>query len=108
MLRHKDVFHNYVLPQLTDERDDWDNHSDKEKETASSFLACRNACKSDPACMQFSVSGYTCKTSTALKLGRKAAAAPAEQVKSGWMVDRIDPFIKRMESACGSKDWVLP
>ncbi|KAI0449309.1 hypothetical protein F5B21DRAFT_52137 [Xylaria acuta] len=106
LIRHKDVFYKYVLPRLTDERDDWDNHSDKDEETASSFAACRNACKSDPACMQFSVSGYTCKTSTALRLGHKASAA--EQVKSGWMVDRVDAFIERMESACNNRDWVLP
>lgn len=56
--------------------------------------------------MQFSVTGYTCKTSTALKLGRRASAA--EQVKSGWMVDRFDAFIERMESACKDRDWVLP
>ncbi|KAI0865527.1 hypothetical protein F4860DRAFT_510066 [Xylaria cubensis] len=106
LIRHKDVFFNYVLPRITDEHDDWDNHSDKEEETASSFAACRNACKSNPACMQFSVSGYTCKTSTALRLGRKASAA--EQVRSGWMVDRIDAFIERMESGCNNRDWVLP
>ncbi|KAI0401173.1 hypothetical protein F4802DRAFT_619099 [Xylaria palmicola] len=106
LLRHKDVFYNYVLPKLAAERDDWDNHSDKDETTASSFGACRNACKRDPACMQFSVSGYTCKTSTALRLGRRASAA--EQVKSGWMVDRFDPFIERLESECDGRDWVLP
>ncbi|KAI0427842.1 hypothetical protein F5Y09DRAFT_314957 [Xylaria sp. FL1042] len=107
LLRHKDVFHNYVLPRLAAERDDWDNHSDKEESTATSFKACRTACENDPTCMQFSVTGYTCQKSTALKLGRKAAAA--EQVKSGWMVDRINAFIERMESACdNTRDWVLP
>lgn len=106
LLRHKDVFYNYVLPRLTTERDDWDNHSDKEDTTAASFGACRNACESQPTCMQFSVSGYTCKTSTALRLGRKASAA--EQVKSGWMVNRIDAFIERMESECKGRDWILP
>ncbi|KAI0809700.1 hypothetical protein GGR55DRAFT_161356 [Xylaria sp. FL0064] len=107
LLRHKDVFYNYVLPRLAAERDDWDNHSDKEESTATSFRACRTACENDPTCMQFSVTGYTCQTSTALKLGRKAAAA--EQVKSGWIVDRIDAFIERMELACDStRDWVLP
>lgn len=106
LIRHKDVFYNYVLPRLATERDDWDNHSDKEDTTAASFGACRNACESEPTCMQFSVSGYTCKTSTALRLGRKASAA--ERVKSGWMVNRIDAFIERMESKCKGKDWILP
>ncbi|KAI1128182.1 hypothetical protein F5Y10DRAFT_277571 [Nemania abortiva] len=107
LLRHKDVFYNYVLPRMAAERDEWDNHSDNEEATAASFGACRSACESDPACMQFSVSGYTCKTSSALRLGRRASAA--EQVKSGWMVDRIDAFTKRMEATCTSnRDWVLP
>ncbi|KAI0906510.1 hypothetical protein F4823DRAFT_73566 [Ustulina deusta] len=106
LLRHKDIFYNYVLPRLAAERDDWDNHADKEESTASSFKACRTVCENDPACMQFSVTGYSCKTSTALKLGRKASAAA--QVKSGWMVNRIDAFIERMESKCNNRDWVLP
>ncbi|GAP92353.1 putative glycosyltransferase family 31 protein [Rosellinia necatrix] len=106
LLRHKDVFYNYVQPRLAAERDDWDNHSEKEETTASSFEACRNACESDPKCMQFSVTGYACKTSSSLRLGRKASAAA--QVKSGWVLSRVDAFIERMESACNGKDWVLP
>ncbi|KAI3327861.1 glycosyltransferase family 31 protein [Xylariaceae sp. AK1471] len=106
LLRHKDVFFNYLLPQLATKRAEWDNHSDKEQTTESSFEGCRKACESQPDCMQFSVSGYTCKTSTALKLGRTASAAA--QVTSGWMLDRVDAFIERMESTCNGKDWVLP
>ncbi|KAI1179540.1 hypothetical protein F4777DRAFT_435277 [Nemania sp. FL0916] len=107
LLRHKDVFRNYILPQLSTERDDWDNQSDKEDATASSFDACRNVCKNDPSCMQFSVSGYTCKTSSTLRLGHKPLAA--ERVKSGWMVDRFDAFSRRMDSTCTKgKDWILP
>jgi hypothetical protein len=29
-------------------------------------------------------------------------------VTSGWMMDRIVPFVARMESSCNGKDWVLP
>ncbi|KAI1439018.1 hypothetical protein GGR50DRAFT_685077 [Xylaria sp. CBS 124048] len=110
LLRHKDVFFNYVLPRIASEREDWDNHSEDEKTAESSFKACRRACESDPDCMQFSVTGYTCKTSSTLTLGRRASAA--EQVKSGWMLDRLDAFIERMESRCGGNqqqhDWALP
>ncbi|KAI1108908.1 hypothetical protein F5Y14DRAFT_56896 [Nemania sp. NC0429] len=106
LVRHKDVFHNYVLPQLATERDDWDNHSEKEDTTAASFGACRSACEREPTCMQFSVSGYTCKTSSSLRLGRKASAA--ERVKSGWMTNRIDSFVQRMDSECKGRDWILP
>ncbi|KAI0203004.1 hypothetical protein F4808DRAFT_458234 [Astrocystis sublimbata] len=106
LLRHKDVFFNYVLPLLADTRDDWDNHSDKEQVTANSFVACRDACKNDAACMQFTISGQTCKTSTALRLGRKAHGT--ESMKSGWMMDRVGPFIERLESTCHNRDWILP
>ncbi|KAI1813815.1 hypothetical protein GGS20DRAFT_452930 [Poronia punctata] len=105
-IRHRDVFFNYIMPRLAAERAEWDNHSDKEQPTVSTFKACRETCEKDPACMQFSVSGYACKTSTALRLGRRVSAA--EQVKSGWMLDRIDPFIERLDSQCQGKDWVLP
>lgn len=107
MLRHKDVFTHYILPQLSAERSDWDNHADTEVTTASSFMACRSACERDSTCMQFSVSGYTCKTSTSLKLGRRPAST--EKVKSGWMMDRIDAYVDRLESTCtSSRDWILP
>ncbi|KAI2642234.1 hypothetical protein GGS21DRAFT_295517 [Xylaria nigripes] len=106
LLRHKDVFFHYVLPQLATERSDWDNHSDNEQSTTGSFKACKTACEDDPSCMQFSLSGRTCMTSTALKLGRRVPAA--EQVRSGWMLDRLDDYVARLESSCYGQDWILP
>ncbi|CAJ2512002.1 Uu.00g076270.m01.CDS01 [Anthostomella pinea] len=106
LMRHYDIFRNYIQPRLRSERSDWDNLSEKEQTSESSFKACRDACQSQQDCLQFSVSGYSCKTSTALKLGHKSSAE--EQVASGWMLDRIEDFTKRMDAACVDRDWIMP
>ncbi|KAI1340067.1 hypothetical protein F5Y15DRAFT_62971 [Xylariaceae sp. FL0016] len=106
LLRHRDIFRYYVMPHFRPQLEDWDNLSDQEQMTESSFKDCRAACQKDPDCLQFSVSEYTCKTSQALKLGHKTSAA--EQSSSGWMMDRIGPFMEGMDLLCNDQDWIKP
>ncbi|KAI0128029.1 hypothetical protein BJ170DRAFT_581117 [Xylariales sp. AK1849] len=106
-LRHKDVFRQYILPQLIPERTDWDNLSDHLQKEYSSFDACRNLCERQADCVQFSVSGQRCKTSTTIKLGRPSPSATAP-VTSGWMMDRVHAFMERMDSSCVDQDWIQP
>ncbi|KAI1266403.1 hypothetical protein F5Y18DRAFT_383508 [Xylariaceae sp. FL1019] len=107
LMRHKDVFWNYIYPRLSTEQSDWDNHSEDEQTSASSHKACRSACEADSSCMQFSVSGYTCRTSSSLRLGRKTSAAA--EVTSGWMMNRLDAYVARLDAQCDeTRDWILP
>ncbi|KAI1442148.1 glycosyltransferase family 31 protein [Annulohypoxylon stygium] len=107
-LRHRDVFRYYVLPRLSSEHDNWDNLSENDQSDVTSFEGCRSTCESQPDCMQFSFSGDSCKTSTALRLGHKASGDTSEPMKSGWAVDRIKSYVERMDATCSNENWTLP
>ncbi|KAI0484134.1 hypothetical protein GGR56DRAFT_10908 [Xylariaceae sp. FL0804] len=107
--RHSDVFRTYIQPHLRAQRADWDNMASDSREltSESSVAACRAACEADPECLQFAVSGYSCRVSNALRLGHKAAAAA--QTTSGWMMERIDQFARQMDGTCvGAQTWIGP
>ncbi|KAI2467312.1 glycosyltransferase family 31 protein [Annulohypoxylon bovei var. microspora] len=107
-LRHRDVFRHYVLPRLSSEHADWDNLSEVDQSDVSSFETCRSTCESQPDCMQFSYSGNSCKTSTALRLGHQVPRDTSEPMKSGWVVNRIKGYVERMDASCSHETWTLP
>ncbi|EMR70856.1 hypothetical protein UCREL1_2106 [Eutypa lata UCREL1] len=108
MIRHKDVFRYHVLPHIRSQYDDWDNLSSTEQSTDSSFEECRQTCESQSDCIQFSLSGRTCRTGTIIKLGRQRFATTDERVVSGWMIDRVHEFVERNDALCKHEEWVLP
>jgi hypothetical protein len=56
----------------------------------------------DKTCLQFSFQqGGHCKISKSVLLGKPSA----KNIESGWMIDRIDQFVKS-EGACAAQ-WVL-
>ncbi|KAH8649130.1 hypothetical protein BX600DRAFT_517523 [Xylariales sp. PMI_506] len=107
LLRHGDVFRNLVLPKIAPVRESWNNLSADEESSKKSIEACRQACRSQSTCIQFSYEEgtQTCKVSTVLKLGH---AETKKRVTSGWMMDRIEAFAAEMESQCHGQDWQLP
>ncbi|OTB01144.1 glycosyltransferase family 31 protein [Hypoxylon sp. CI-4A] len=105
---HRDVFRYFVLPYLTSERIDWDNLSDTDQLDATTLDDCRSICENDPYCLQFSFSDRYCKTSTALKLGHQAFEDAEERVISGWIMDRVKNYAKRMDATCNHENWILP
>jgi hypothetical protein len=96
ILRHRDVFREFIAPQLRGERGNWDNlatgfeYSENksaalpaeqlkaltkvEKDAQSSVENCRAVCESYPACLQYSYSAGTCSISPQLRLGRHATS----------------------------------
>ncbi|KAI9803851.1 MAG: hypothetical protein M1825_001731 [Sarcosagium campestre] len=122
-LRHRDVFRKFIMPQLQEQRDDWDNLSSDEPITleaqddavdhknpsptkaAKSFEACRRVCQNQHDCMQFSFVDKKCVTSRVITLGKKAFAAPGN-ARSGWMMDRVRAFDEGMKP-CGDEEWIL-
>lgn len=91
ILRHRDVFKEFIIPQLPARRDNWDNLATKtqyseeamlqlspeqkqslskiEREAQYSFENCRAVCESKPTCIQFSHSVGVCSISNELKQG---------------------------------------
>jgi hypothetical protein len=132
-LQHADVFKGYIHPKLVKERKKWDSYAVNPQfsadtlnnaEAYTSHKACRSACESNDACLQFSYRTSSCSVSSEIRLGRKAtrqcleysAAASKcgrtsldsletgeprlDAVVSGWMVDRVEKYFNAMDHTC--------
>ncbi|ORY55106.1 uncharacterized protein BCR38DRAFT_357312 [Pseudomassariella vexata] len=108
LMRHADVFRQYILPRIVPEHADWDNLSEHDHGFSNSLDDCRRICELEDDCVQFSRSGRTCKTSSVLRLGHERSETAVERVTSGWLMDRVYAFVEDMESTCTNEDWVLP
>jgi hypothetical protein len=126
---HRDVFQEYILPQLYAEVDDWDNLSmDVEVDDTGPFEACELLCHSKPTCLQFSYAAGKCSTSTKVVLGESAKMRCVEysdaaskcirwqegtqfagSIQSGWMMDRLEQYVMEMDSTCADEEvkWVV-
>lgn len=110
MLRHKDSFRHYILPQLDWWREDWDNLSDTVQNWDSpSVQHCREICEKQEDCVQFTHAERTCKTGTIVKLGRgqRPSIDGQKRIISGWMMDRVYAFMAQMEESCKGNIWIL-
>ncbi|KAI1111383.1 hypothetical protein F5Y14DRAFT_443279 [Nemania sp. NC0429] len=105
--RHGDVFRHMVYPHLRDEIPDWDNLSpDVRSENVSSLAECRDMCEEKGDCVQFSLAARTCRTSTAVRWGKKKESSGS--VDSGWIMRRVEAFMEELEASCSGEDWILP
>ena len=141
VLRHADVFKGYIQPYLGQERKEWDNYSVNRDFTNSvlegrgaqdSFEACRSACESNAACLQYSHRSSRCLVSSEVRLGRRAISqcleysAPASKcdktdegmvemgegssgvVSSGWMLERMAKYVSALDQTCNDgKGWIV-
>lgn len=120
LLRHRDIFMEYVRPQIRPSISQWDNlsadqefnahdHSNAadphERQAWKSFDHCHALCESKQKCIQFSYDSGSCSISTSFRLGY---ARPRERVISGWMTDRVDDLFLALESKCSVRDWFSP
>jgi hypothetical protein len=110
--RYADIFNEIVWPLIKkqDRRKNWDSNSrttifepataEKTHNTQAyeSVENCREACLSDPTCLQFSFRSGWCGISKYARLGYETH----EDVTSEWMLDRIENF-QREHSGCGVK-----
>ncbi|KAF2681059.1 glycosyltransferase family 31 protein [Lentithecium fluviatile CBS 122367] len=120
LLRHRDVFREFVHREIGAEVANWDNMSaDKEynahdhfnltdpleSNAWKSFKHCHAVCDSQKDCIQFSYEPGSCSLSHSFRLGY---AKPNQRVQSGWMTDRVDDLFLRLEGKCGVRDWFAP
>jgi hypothetical protein len=95
LIRHKDIFMDHVMPQMTGVRTDWDNLSDNDEgnANATSVDECRAVCERNSTCRQYSYdqSSGRCRTRVNPRLG-----IATKGVISGWLEDRIAAFANEM------------
>lgn len=101
LLRHKDVFAQYILPQTTEPRSDWYNHADEYRGLVSSLDECRSICEGE-VCLQYAIDQKgSCLVTAWPRLGE---AKPGMQ--SGWMQERMRLF-HDTAATCEGEDWIV-
>jgi hypothetical protein len=92
LIRHKDIFVDLVMPQMTGARTDWDNLNDSDAGNATSIDDCRATCERNSTCRQYSYDqSGVCKTRVNPRLG-----IATKGVISGWLEDRVAAFANEM------------
>lgn len=123
----EELYTTMVAPSLVSSREDWDNLSNDKQtppenapstpqfldnlfsnDPSKSFAACRAACEAKESCFQFSYYDQTCALEKSWRLGspRYPWMEGEREIKyrSGWMVDRIQSWIKG-NSLCKGPVW---
>ncbi|PWY67228.1 hypothetical protein BO94DRAFT_307974 [Aspergillus sclerotioniger CBS 115572] len=85
VLLHRDVFKELIFPELSNVRDDWDNLSDQEHPTITTFHECQSLCSNSRDCAQFVMRDGICFTGETPRLGVRKPTA-----RSGWVLSTIE------------------
>jgi len=103
VIRHREVFEEYILPRTAESRPDWENHSDDDRGLVASLEDCREICQVDETCVQFMLhSTGRCLIAARPSLGE----ASTEGSVSGWIQERMSRFREEAEE-CGDEGWIL-
>lgn len=104
VLHHRDVFNDYILPNVTAARSDWTNMSPDAVENSAGMTIeeCQAVCEVKSACLQFSMDAVACSTSDQVKLGQ-----PAKDVQSGWNVEGINKWASSLGSCPTKGGWTV-
>jgi hypothetical protein len=103
IIRHREVFKEYVLPRTVEARRDWDNHSGYDRGLVDSLEHCRGVCRADEKCVQFMLdSSGRCFTTERPSLGKASSSGSV----SGWVQERMVRYYEEAEE-CGDEGWIL-
>ncbi|KAF2758825.1 hypothetical protein EJ05DRAFT_475085 [Pseudovirgaria hyperparasitica] len=89
IMRHKDIFHGYILPQLEglSTEIDWDNNARDDASNHphfnSTFESCKEICLAASDCVQYRFAYGKCYTTKFPQIGRREPYS-----RSGWLPDR--------------------
>jgi hypothetical protein len=123
----EEIYHTMLAPSLVSSREDWDNLSNDKQtppenppsttqavesvlanDPSKSFAACRDACEAKETCLQFSYYNQTCALESSWHLGSPRYPWMEEEreikYRSGWMVERIQGWVKG-NSPCKELAW---
>ncbi|KAI6865548.1 hypothetical protein D0864_12243 [Hortaea werneckii] len=104
ILHHREVLKEYILPNITEPRQDWNNVCEGivPDGEGMSLDQCRGECERRKGCLQYSHSPTGCNVSETFRLG-----TVGEGVTSGWLTDSVMDWMEHMHS-CQSKDIKIP
>lgn len=104
VLHHREVFKDFVLPKLQSERTDWSNtpetyHVGTESAT---IEQCRARCEANTTCLQYALGPAGCFTGGEPRIGR-----PQEGFQSGWMAERLNSWMQKLDHCNGKEGWTV-
>jgi hypothetical protein len=102
IIRHKDVFAEYILPQTAEPRLDRDNHADEDRGVVSSMDACRGICKQEASCLQYTYD----QKGNCLITGRPNLGEATTGTQSDWIQERMQRFHDEAAS-CEGEEWIV-
>lgn len=105
ILHHRDVFKEYVLPNTTDTRTDWNNTAEEFlPDTSTATIGdCQAQCEANATCIQYALGPGGCSISHWMRLGR-----PAPGSQSGWMKNRVNEWVKELDTCGAQQGWSVP
>lgn len=102
IIRHRDIFAAYILPQTAEPRSDWDNHAHEDRGKAASADACRSTCERETSCLQYTYDrDGNCLIAEQPSLGEVTTG-----MLSGWMQERMQKFYDSAAS-CEGEEWIV-
>lgn len=106
VLEHRDVFKQFVWPNITTERSDWNNMSPNRipEVGISTYDLCRAACEVNTECLQFS---FSIASRCAIATKEVILGQSQEGVLSGWMTDRIERWAETLDHCGGFDGWLV-
>ena len=92
------------MPRMGTPKDQWDNACADEQQGIKDLESCQEACRREPACLQFrfDTASQICTTSIEPQLGE---ALPQSNYSSGWMYNRIEEWANARPE-CGPAPWI--
>ncbi|KAK5136873.1 hypothetical protein LTR08_001795 [Meristemomyces frigidus] len=106
ILHHQDMFRQYVLPNITADREDWSNLSPDlvpySNRKGLSLGGCRALCEAKEECLQYALGPIGCSLGSLPMMGSRV-----EGIKSGWMLERIEHWMRNMKDCRGKTDWTV-
>lgn len=126
----QDLFDHFVYPRLSDQRSEWDglshihgavvdlpsglfegkeNDLSKEDKREKIWDFCKKTCeeKGENECLQYQINKEECKIFKGVALGYKLPETrdDREEIRSGWMMERIEKILKNITCEQPKKSW---
>jgi len=104
ILHYHEMFREYVMPNITAERNRWSNLSpdvvfDSKRISLSD---CRAHCEARDNCVQYNLGPLGCSLSTEFKMGQLRF-----DVSSGWITERVNALVEDMGTCTGQSKWTV-
>lgn len=104
-LKRRDIFEEYTMRKMEQQRGEWDNGSMEEHGVVSSRDKCLHICEGKRSCTQWRYD-YTTENCWTNDEPRWGDAAPGTGYYSGWITERVKEYVDNT-IPCGQEGWIL-